>query len=410
MTKKINIGIIREGKTPPDSRVPFTPQQCQKIINTYPNVKLFVQSAAHRCFADEEYTACNIPIVEEVSHCDLLLGVKEVPIADLISNKKYLFFSHTIKEQPYNQKLLQAIIAQKIQLIDYECLRWQNGQRILGFGRHAGIVGTHNGLLTYGKKTNAFSLKAAHNCKDFEEIKQIYAQIRMQLPPIKIVLTGKGRVGQGAKEVLDLWQIPEVSPADYLQKNYDHAVYTILDVEELYRRKEDNGFERQDFFQHPAKYYSIFEPYTKVTDVMINGVYWHPEAPIFFSKEAMRQSDFAIKVIADITCDIEGSIPATLRATKIGDAVLGYNPQTEQEEVPFQLHTIDIMSVDNLPNELPRDASVAFGETLIAHVLPELLNAESDIIHRASITKNGDLNPPYEYLRAYATGSEAVSC
>ncbi len=400
---KFKFGIIREEKVPPDSRVPFTPKQCKELLEKFPNIELKVERSPNRCYTDAEYEAEGISLSENVNDCDILFGVKEVPKPKLIANKKYFFFSHTIKKQPYNKELLQKIIAKNIQLIDYECLRWERGSRIIGFGRFAGIVGAHNGLMTLGERLGAFELKAAHKSKDYDEIKQAYKALK--IPPVKMLITGGGRVALGAKEVLDELKIKEVSPEAYLNQSFNEPVYVILDVEKLYRKKgHDGDFDRPDFYKNPSDYESTFAPYTKVTDFMINGVYWSNEAPIFFSKADMRAPDFKIKTIADVTCDIEGSIPATLKATVIGDPVFGYNPHTEQETDAYQDQVIDIMSIDNLPNELPRDASAMFGEALIAHVIPELIKAEeSNIIHRASITKNGDLNEPYEYLRDYVS-------
>ncbi|OWY21955.1 alanine dehydrogenase [Sphingobacteriales bacterium UPWRP_1] len=402
MSKTI-IGVLREEKCPPDNRVPLTPLQCVQLQQLYPDIEVRVQPSVNRCYTDLEYGQAGVALSEDLSECDVLLGVKEVPPAKLISGKKYLFFSHTIKKQPYNRQLLQTILQKNVQLIDYECLRYTNGKRIIGFGRFAGIVGAHNGLRAYGIKTDAFTLPAAHNCKDFDEIKQVYATLR--LPAIKIVLTGAGRVAWGAKEVLDLLHIEEVTPHEYCSKSFTHSVYVHLHNHHLYRHKERHDYERHDFYRHPQQYYCPFMPYAQQTDLMINGIYWNPQAPLFFTKSDMQNADFKIKVIADITCDINGSIPATTRATEIGNPVMGYNPVTGQEEKPYQKHTIDIMSVDNLPNELPRDASATFGQALLEHVIPELMQPQSDIINHASITNNGQLTPLYQYLHDYVTQS-----
>ena len=398
--KKLNIGIIREGKIPSDSRAPLSPQQCRQLLDQHSQIAIFVQPSPHRCYADDEYSSIGIPMQDDLSHCDILMGVKEVPVDQLLPEKKYLFFSHTIKEQPYNQKLMWALLDKGIQMIDYECLVDDQYKRILGFGHFAGVVGAHNGLLAYGRKTATFDLKPAYLCKDFAEIKQHYAQL--QLPPIKIVLTGNGRVSTGAKEVLDILQIQEVSPHDFLHQEYPHPVYTQLVSKDLYRHCSTNKYDRNDFHAHPDQYRSSFAPYTRVTDLMMNGVYWAADCPPFFTKDEMKAADFCIKVIADISCDIEGSIPATLRATRIGDPVMGYNPHTEQEEAPYQAHTIDIMAVDNLPNELPRDATEQFGAALSRYIIPELLQPNSTVIDRATITLQGKLHGRFQYLEHYA--------
>lgn len=404
--KQLRLGIIKEEKTPPDSRVPFSPQKCRDLLAQYPTLSLFVAPSPHRCFSDDEYRAAGITLKEDLSDCDVLMGVKEVPTYKLIPNKRYFFFSHTIKKQAYNRPLLQALLDNGIEMLDYECLTYENETRILGFGHFAGIVGAHNGLLMYGEKTNTFTLKPAHKSRDYNEIKQSYAALK--LPAMRIALTGTGRVSQGAKEVLDFLKIKQLSPAEYLSHQTSHEpIYVQLTSADLYSRKNDKNedyYDRLDFHHHPEKYHSLFAPYTRVTDLMINGIYWSPEAPLFFSKNDMRQPDFSIKAIADITCDINGSIPANTRATLIGDAVMGYNPQTEQEEKPYQAHTIDIMSVDNLPNELPRDASEMFGDALIKNVIPELFKPQSNILERAAITKNGSLTPHFHYLQDWVKG------
>ncbi|HRK28599.1 MAG TPA: NAD(P)-dependent oxidoreductase [Chitinophagales bacterium] len=399
---KIHLGIIREQKTPPDNRTPLTPQQCQLLQQTFPQLKITVQPSPHRCFTDEEYAQTGIEVSEYLNHCHILLGVKEPPPPTLLSHKTYLFFSHTIKKQPQNRGLLQTVLQKNIQLIDYECLRYTNGKRIIGFGRFAGIVGAHNGLMAYGNRTGLFTLPPAYRCKDFEEIKQIYSHL--SLPPIRIVLTGAGRVAMGAKETLDLLKVKHLTPQEYLEHHtWNEPVYVHLQNHQLYRHKERHDYERHDFYRHPERYYCHFEPFTRLTDLMINGIYWDPQAPLFFTKTEMKNPHFSIKVIADITCDINGSIPATLRATEIGNPVMGYNPQTEQEDQPYQPHTIDIMSIDNLPNELPRDASDTFGSLLCEHVIPQLLMPHSSIIEHATITQNGSLTTHFNYLHDYVS-------
>ena len=404
---KIIIGIIKEGKNPPDSRVPLTPFQCRQLLEYYPQLEIYVQKSPTRCYTDQEYLDENITLTDDLSHCDIIMGVKEVPIEMLLPNKRYLFFSHTIKAQPYNRDLLQAILDKNIALTDYECLRWQDTQkRILGFGRFAGIVGAHNGLRDYGIKTATYDLTPAHDCKDYTELKEAYK--KNKLPAIKIVVTGGGRVAKGALELLKSIGATEVDSESFLTETFEESVYTKLDVSKLYRKKEVTGvFERSDFYQNPQNYVSIFEPYTKVTDLMINGVYWDPRAPLFFSMEDMKQEDFYIKVIADVTCDVNGSIPATVRSTKIGDSTFGYDPHNECETKPYQSNMIDIMAVDNLPNELPRYASQGFGIALSECVIPELLSDEkSDIIDKATIAKDGILNEYYTYLQSYVDGND----
>ncbi|MEM6318347.1 MAG: NAD(P)-dependent oxidoreductase [Bacteroidota bacterium] len=400
----MKIGIIREGKNPPDSRVPLVPKQCAELIKER-GLDLVVQSSPIRCFKDEEYADLGVPVVEKVEDCDVLLGVKEVPIDQLILNKSYFFFSHTIKEQPYNRDLLRAILDKNIQLMDYEVLTNVSGQRVIAFGYFAGMVGAYNGLLTYGKRSGAFSLKRMHQCHDYAEAKQQFNFLR--LPPLKIVLTGTGRVSSGAVKVLLDMGIRQVAPKAFLTQRFPQAVFTQLGCEEYVAKMDDSKFDLQHFFNHPAEYKSIFSPYTKVTDMMINGIYWDNAAPAFFTKTDMKANDFNIEVIADVTCDIapEASIPSTIKPSTIADPIFGYDPLTESEIQPFQAHSVDMMTIDNLPNELPRDASESFGHQFITSVLDDLLQPKSGgVIERGRMTKDGQLTERFSYLANYVKG------
>jgi saccharopine dehydrogenase (NAD+, L-lysine-forming) len=243
------------------------------------------------------------------------------------------------------------------------------------------------------------------DCHDYSEAKTIYKGL--DLPPMKIVVTGKGRVANGAAQVLKDMDIENVSPEDFLENEFQHAVFTQLDCVDYAAHKDGEIFNLQDFFQNPQNYESIFTPYIQASDLMINGIYWDNKAPAFFTKEEMKKSDFRIKVIADVTCDIApvASIPSTLRASTIANPIFGYDPIAEAEAVPHQASVIDMMTIDNLPNELPRDASQAFGEQFIEHIFQELLEQKEDgVIERASVTQNGDLGKYFEYLRDYVEG------
>ncbi|EAZ92243.1 NAD(P)-dependent oxidoreductase [Crocosphaera chwakensis] len=397
----MKVGIIREEKNPPDSRVPLTPEQCQYLIENNQDLDIFIQSSDKRCFSDSEYQEKNISVVEDISHCDILLGVKEVPINSLIAKKTYLFFSHTHKKQPYNRQLLQTILQKNIRLIDYECLCDAQGKRVIAFGHWAGVVGAHNAILAWGKRKQTFDLKPMHQCHDFAEAKTYYNDL--SLPNFKIIITGDGRVSNGAATVLNLMNIKKVSPQDLLNQEFSYPVYTQLSVKDMYAKKEEDIFNESDYYQHPEQYYSIFEPYIKVSDIMINGIYWEKKVPIFFTKEDLKKNDFKIKVIADITCDIapNASIPCTIRASTIENPIYGYDPNLETEIKPFQPQSIDIMAVDNLPNELPRDASEDFGNQLIERVWDELKKPDSQMINEATIAISGQLNKPYEYLQDF---------
>ena len=399
----MKVGIIREGKIKSDARVPLTPKQCRYLLDQEHDLQIFVQPSQERCFTDAEYQSQGIPLTENLEMCDLLLGVKEVPISMLLPNKTYLFFSHTIKKQPYNQELLRSILQQKIRLIDYECLHDSSGQRVIAFGRWAGIVGSHNAILTWGRREGEFLLKPMHQCHDWAEAQTYYQNL--PLSNIKLVITGEGRVASGATEVLDLMNIKLVSPQAFLEKNIEESVYTQLTVKDMYRKLGETFFDETHYYQHPEQYKSIFEPYTHTANIMLNGIYWDRRIPVFFTSEDMKQKDFTIRVIADVTCDIapDSSIPSTIRASSIDEPIYGYDPVLEKETQPFQSHCIDVMAVDNLPNELPRDASEDFGNQLISKVWSQLNQTDSRMIYEATIALNGDLNKPYEYLRDYVS-------
>ncbi|MBX7203076.1 MAG: alanine dehydrogenase [Bacteroidia bacterium] len=396
----VTIGIIREEKKPYDKRVAFLPEQCTELTERFPGIRILVQPSPHRCVADELYAEAGFELKEDLSECDILFGVKEVPVEALIDGKTYLFFSHTIKKQPHNRKLLRTILQKNIRLIDYETLVWHDGGRVLGFGRYAGIVGTHNGFLTFGRKTGNFDLQPAWKCANYKALVEQYRTL--SLPPVRIALCGDGRVAHGCLELLRAIGIREVTPQEFLEEQFHVPVYVHLRPEDFYAHKDGEVWDKADFYHQPENYISSFRPYTRVCDLMINAIFWHEKIPRFFSKEDMKARDFQIKVIADISCDINGSIPATLRDTTIEDPVFGYHPLTESEEAPYLKNTIDIMAVGNLPCELPYDASKGFGEQLLRHVMGPLLGkADDPVIQGATLTHDGKLLPKYAYLHDY---------
>lgn len=402
----LKIGLIREGKIPPDKRVAFTPLQAEEIEQRFPSVKVVCQSSPIRCFRDDEYMAHDITVTADVSDCNILMGIKEVPIDSLIPGKTYLFFSHTLKKQPYNRKLLQAALKKNIRLIDYEGLKDKQGNRLVAFGRFAGIVGAYNGLWTYGQRYGNFALRRAFDCFDVNDLKLELEKVR--LPPIKILLTGTGRVGKGVMETLDSARIRKVKIHDFLYRKFDHPVYIQLSSADYHTRKAGGHFNRDEFHHHPDRYSSHFTDFTKVTDILLAGAYWNPKAPVLFTRDDMRASDFRIRIIADITCDINGSIPSTKRASTIPEPIYDYDPFTDKLHPPFSSDAfVSVMAVDNLPCELPRSASEEFGRDLIDRILKPLLEEDSEgIIERATIAVNRQLTSHFNYLQDYASGAE----
>ncbi len=398
----LKIGLIREGKTPADQRVPLTPKKSVEAQTTYPGLQVVVQSSLVRSYSDQEYRDLGLSVQDDVADCDLLLGVKEVPVAELIPDKTYLFFSHTVKKQPANRKLLQAVLAKRITLIDYELLTDAAGQRVVAFGRYAGIVGAYNALLTYGRKHNLYELKPAHLCVDLDDMQEEYFKVR-KLPAIKIAVTGSGRVAGGALEVLDKMGIRQVTVHQFRHQDFQEPVYAQLRSSDYHRSRDGRPWDTADFHRHPENYESTFGPFLPLTDLLIACAYWHPAAPRLFSPEDTQRPDFRINTIADVTCDVDGSIPTTRRSSTIQAPAFDYVPATGELAPPYSApDNITVMAVDNLPCELPRNASRDFGRQLLDAVFPHLLSGDQQgVIARATIAQDGHLCPAYQYLADY---------
>ncbi|UTW62890.1 alanine dehydrogenase [bacterium SCSIO 12741] len=400
---QLKIGIIREGKTPPDERVPLAPEQVAAMMKEYPQVEWVVESSPIRRFKDEEYANLGVSVVTDLSDCDVLMGVKEVPKDQLIPGKTYFFFSHTIKKQPYNRDLLRKIMADKIRLIDYECLTNDKGRRLIGFGRYAGIVGAYNGLLAYGKRHGLYDLKPAWKCEDRAEMEGELAKVKFDpANPPKMVLTGNGRVAHGAMEILSALSIKKVSADDFLTQSYDEAVYCQLRVTDYNKRKDGGEGSTAEFFEHPDLYTDDFMRFAQVSDLYFACHFWKDGSPYLFTREQAKSSDFKIEVVADISCDIDGPVASTLRPSTIADPLYGYLAESETETDWNNPAGITVMAVDNLPCELPKDASRDFGQEFIQNILPALLGDDpTSIIDRATITQDGELTSYYSYLADY---------
>jgi saccharopine dehydrogenase (NAD+, L-lysine forming) len=402
MGMTIKIGILRETKNPADRRVPLTPPQIIALEELYPFVEFFVQPSDFRCYSNEEYEYLDIPLKEDLSDCDILMGVKEIDRRTFFPGKTYIFFAHVAKKQPHNKAMFREMSEKKITLIDYELLTTDEGDRIVAFGKYAGIVGAYNGLRARGIRTNRFKLKPAYQCRDLDEM---WAGLRLiELKPgLKILVTGGGRVAHGAMETLGVCNIVQVTPEDFLNREFAVPVFCQIGPEHYTRHKGGQQFKFRHFTKHPEEYESTFLPFTKVTDILITGHFWDPRSPVFFSREDMKSPEFRISIIADITCDINGAIPSTLRSTTISDPFYGYNPFLEAEEPAFlRPSNITVMSIDNLPGELPRDASLDFGKQLMQNALHDILSGNlSPMIENATILKDGQLTPAFKYLQDY---------
>jgi len=403
--EKLRIGIVRETKDPPDKRVPLTPVQCRVLADRYGSLDIVVQPSDYRCFSDQEYLQEGVALSEDLSECEVLMGVKEVRAESLIDGKSYLFFSHTAKKQPYNRSLIQEVIRKGIRLIDYEYLTGQDGLRVVAFGRWAGVVGTYNGLRAFGQKSGNYKLKPAHACFDLKEVQNELKKV--ELGTTRIALTGGGRVAGGALEILDLAGVTRVSPEEFLEQSYRHAVYARLDPWHYTRRKDGSLFDFGHFMKHPQMYENSFLPYASRTDLFIACHFWDPASPELLSREHLAKGVSPVSLVADISCDIDGPIASTLRASTIAEPFYGYDPISGKETGAFAEGAITVMAVDNLPGELPRDASTDFGSALMEQVIPELMGEkDTGMIQRASIAEQSSLTGPFSYLADFLAGRE----
>jgi len=400
----MKIGVVREGKVPPDQRVPLTPAQCAELKRLYPEVELVVEASEVRRITDDEYREEGVEVVDTLvdAGCNVLLGVKEVPLDELIPDTTYLFFSHTYKLQPYNAKLLRTVVDKRIRLIDYELIKRASGKRVIGFGRWAGIVGAYSALRAWGLRHRSFHLPKAIECEDMKDM--VGRAKAVDLPSdMKIVLTGGGRVGMGAHELLTALGLREVHADAFLKEDFNEAVFTRLDVEQYNARRDGKAFDMNDFISDPTEFKSTFMNYAEVADLYIAGHYWAEGSPFLFTRDDMKQESWRVKVVADVSCDIDGPVACTIRPSTIADPLYGYDPIAESECAFNAPQGITVMAVDNLPCELPRDASHGFGKELLAHVLPLLVGGDRDnmLTNATETTLSGELAPKYRYLQDY---------
>jgi alanine dehydrogenase len=398
----IRLGIIRETKNPPDRRAPLTPAQCAQLLERHDGLEILVQPSALRCFSDHEYREQDITLAEDLSACDVLMGVKEVSLDALLPDKTYFFFSHTAKKQPYNRPLLQEAVRRRIRLVDYEYLT-DGADRVVAFGRWAGVVGAYNALRGLGLRLGSFGLKPAHDCFDLQEVLAELAKAR--LGRLRFLVTGGGRVASGALEILEAAGIREVSPESYLTDAFENSVFTRLDPWHYTRRSDGSDFDFGHFIEHPEAYENNLHPYAENTDVFIACHFWDPRSPQMLTAQDLASGRFPIQLVSDISCDIGEPIASTIRPSTIADPFYGYDPATGGETEPFAENAITVMAVDNLPGELPRDAATDFGNALVEHVIPEVLGEkDSGMLPRATITEGGGLAPPYAYLQDFLEG------
>ena len=401
MISNIKIGLLRETKNPVDNRVALSPQQASSLKKQYPGVDILAQASDIRAFTDEEYRKEGIRVVEDLSECDLLLGIKEAAIDSLLPGKHYVFFGHFAKGQEYNIPLLQALHGLQTSFSDYEYMVDERGRRVCAFGWWAGVVGVYYTLQGYGLRTGLYTLPKPDAHFTLAHLIELLKAV--ELPPVKMLLTGRGRVALGAEYLLREAGIRVVPVATYLKEDVvDEMTCTFAYIDDLVLPKEGGDtVSIAEFHAHPERFKSNFQRFTETTDLWVPCHFWSPGAPVYLSKEDYRRPGFRIRMIGDITCDIEGSVQSTLRASTHGDPFYDYNPVTEQEEPAFSSdENITVMAVDTCPNALPRESSHFFGEMLIEHVLRPLCEGhESPVFARATILQAGRLTPHFSYLQ-----------
>ena len=402
------LSIIRENRID-ENRVPLIPTQVSNLLGKYPNLKVLVQPSKNRCFKDEDYLRAGAELTENISKSDIIFGVKEIDSSKLIENASYIFFSHLSKIKENNnqptqgtpgvdkKKLLKEILRKKVTLIDYENIRDNLGLRYLGFGRFAGIVGCYNTLNLYLILKKKQVLPRVFKVNNYKKIKELIR--KQKFGKIKILVTGYGRAAKGCNEILKLANIKQVSLTDYLNKKYEKPIFCNISAKKNVERIDGKNVSDQDFILNPHEYKSKIRNYLFDTDIFFACHYWDPRFPKIFSFKEIKKFK-NLWIIGDITCDINGSVPTTIRSTSIAEPYYSIDVDTFKE-VSIDKKGIAVMAVDNLPSELPRESSEDFGNGIISEVLPYLIKKDDGRINRATITSQGNLCEKYSYLENF---------
>ena len=403
----MKIALIKETKVPVDNRVALSPKQVAELNKRFPQHEIVVQASDIRAFSDDEYRAEGVRVVDNVKDCEVLFGIKEAKIESLIPNKHYFFFGHIAKMQEYNRPLLQAFMQKHITFCDYEYLVDDNNIRVCAFGWWAGVVGVYYTLRGYGLKYKLYELPKPDRRFTLEQL--FDALKSMELPKVKLMVTGAGRVSQGAQHVLENIGAQRMTEETYLATDkVDKLSYCVADVDRLVKRKDGGAFAWNDFTHNAMAYESDFMRFAKKTDVLICAHFWGPDAPVYLSEDDLRNPDMRIRMIGDVTCDIKGSIKSTVRPATHDAPYYDYNPVSEQDEPAFSSKkNITVMAVDTCPNALAMDTSTYFGDMLMRQVFEPLLKGEySDVISRSMILNEGELTPTFDYLHEFAHGKK----
>jgi len=430
------IGIRREDKSRGERRIPVTPEDARELKEEH-GVEVYVQPSPIRAFSEKEFTQAGATVQENLAPCPVIFAVKEMPLDFFEPGKTYVFFAHVIKGQPYNMPMLQRMLDLGCNLIDYEKVSDEKGRRLIFFGRHAGIAGMIETLWALGQRldwegipTPFSQLRHTYEYKDLAEAKEAISEVGEKLKaeglpesvtPLICGIAGYGNVARGAWELLDLLPIEEIEPQEVASfaegPDYTaNVIYKVVFKEEhtVEPISPEDRFELQDFYDHPEKYRGKFESYVPYLTLIVNCIYWEKKYPRLITKEYLRHLYGAgkprLRVIGDVSCDIEGAIECTVRSTEPDEPVFVYHPFTGETTDGYEGEGPVVMAVDILPSELPRDASVDFSGVL-REFIPAIARADFSVpfeqlelppeIKRAVIAYHGELTPDYRYLEQF---------
>ncbi len=432
-----SLGIRREDKSIWERRVPVTPQDAAALQAEH-GIRVVVQPSPIRAFTDREYIQAGIPVQEDLSSCQAIIGIKEMPPSFFQPNKAYIFFAHVIKGQSYNMPMLRRMLDLGCTLIDYERVVDDQNRRLIFFGWHAGVAGAIDTLWALGQRlawegiANPFTLlRQTHTYHDLAEAQAAIAQVRArieaeglpaQVTPLIIGVAGYGNVGRGVQEILNLLPTVEIEPEQVAavaagsEPSRHHLYKTVFKEWHIVEPALPGlAFDLQDYYHHPEKYRGVFEQYLPHLTVLVNAIFWTARYPRLVTKACLKelfssQTPPRLRVIGDISCDLEGAVECTVRCTEPGDPVFVYNPLTGEATDGYQGPGVVVLAVDILPSELPREASVYFSQVL-KPFLPAIVRCDFSQpferctlppeIKRAVIVYQGRLTPDYQYLREF---------
>jgi saccharopine dehydrogenase (NAD+, L-lysine-forming) len=430
------LGIRREDKNRWERRVPLTPEHVLELKKKY-GIETFIQPSNIRIFSEEAYQKVGAHVQDSLTPSSVVFAVKEIPVDFFEQGKTYVFFSHTIKGQKYNMPMLKKMMEMGCTLIDYERIIDRNGKRLVFFGRFAGLAGMVDTLWTFGQRlhweqidTPFREIKQAIHYKDLDEIKKHFNAVGkkikteglpLSLTPLIIGFSGYGNVSVGAQEILDVFPIKEIKPEEIesvVNKPSNKVIYKVVFKEEHMVEPVSPGkkFDLQDYYHHPEGYHSAFERYIPFLSILMNCIFWNTQYPRLLTKDYLKKTfskkeKMRLRVIGDISSDVNGAIEFTEKTTSSDNPVFIYHPRTDTITDGYEGDGIIVMAVDNLPCELPRESSQSFSEILLRFV-PEIMNADFTVddfnkvvlpaeIKNAVVLYQGKLTPAYHYINKY---------